>query len=223
MDYCNVPTTYNSQNKIIVSDDEFSITESIDSEESSLDDSNDNSADVDENEDEDDEIEITEITREYEYEENNMVNIEMDDSQMKHIDLFCNNIKEPEDITIVVSKLEVPSSPIPFLEEGHENVNEIFELSTNDQTSHSLNANNKPKKTKQSRSNNEDTDISDSLEDFNGDYSKLNVTQLRKIVTDRGLSTHSTKLKKTELLQLLSNLGSGSSVGIVELGEIDSV
>lgn len=78
----------------------------------------------------------------------------------------------------------------------------------------------KPKKSKPSRtatttSTGEEGDI-ENLNDFTGDYSKLNVTQLRNLVTSRGLSTHASKLKKTELLQLL---GGGVGPASVELGE----
>jgi hypothetical protein len=148
---------------------------------------------------------------------------------------------------IVVSKLEVSPSPFSFLEvsegvavedglqeldgleelqEIEEKVEDVMEMSTNETTTENNKTNQlspaaKPKKSKPSRSNSaEEVDGNEGLEDFSGDYSKLNVTQLRKIVTDRGLSTHATKLKKTELLQLLGSGVSGGSVGIVELGEI---
>jgi hypothetical protein len=47
----------------------------------------------------------------------------------------------------------------------------------------------------------------DHLEEDNNElnYSKMNIQQLRKIVSDRKLATNPTKLKKQELLQLLTN------------------
>jgi hypothetical protein len=45
-------------------------------------------------------------------------------------------------------------------------------------------------------------------------YAKMNIQQLRKIVTDRKLATNPTKLKKNELLQLITNETSSTTVDI---------
>ena len=141
-------------------------------------------------------------------------------TETKHIDIrelpATIELKESNETSphIVVNKLDVTASPIPFTLE--ENV----EMSTSSFTDIQPTSVNKPKKTKQSRSvSAEDGENIENLEDFNGDYSKLNVTQLRKLVVDRGLSSHAKKLKKNELLQLLG--GGGVVLSVIELDAVD--
>jgi hypothetical protein len=125
---------------------------------------------------------------------------------------------------IVVNKLQADESPIPFvLEEDLQNNGSISATAADgfgSNTNNNQTNNAKPKKsTKQSRSMVSEEGNIENMEDFNGDYSKLNVTQLKNLVTYRGLSSHASKLKKTELLQLLAG-GSVSGGGSIEVTEI---
>jgi hypothetical protein len=214
-------------NKIVVSDDEESYDDADDADEDDDDENNesiledfDDMGELEELVTETDDIEITEISEPAKPE---IVNIEMSmDGPLltKHIEITIepealvqqHNSEQETQPHIIVSKLDTTSSPISIPLE------DTMDLSTNTFTDSLLSNVNKPKKTKPSRSLSveESGDSFENLENFNGDYSKLNVTQLRKIVTDRGLSTHATKLKKTELLQLL-----GSGVTVVELENVD--
>lgn len=123
---------------------------------------------------------------------------------------------------IVVNKLDANESPVPFVLEEEEE--QDAEQPTNPSTPATVlaalggNPNTKPKKpTKQSRSMVLEEGTIENMEDFNGDYSKLNVTQLKNLVTFRGLSSHASKLKKTELLQLLAGGGGGGSMEVTEI------
>jgi hypothetical protein len=123
---------------------------------------------------------------------------------------------------IVVNKLEADESPVPFVLEEEE---EDFHNNSSTPATASPSPGNHPTKpkrsTKQSRSMVSEEGNIENLEDFNGDYSKLNVTQLKNLVTFRGLSSHASKLKKTDLLQLLSGGSvSGGGVGSNEVTEI---
>lgn len=209
-------------NKIVVSDDEESY---LDDEDEDDDDGStleefDEIQELDEAEMEADDIEITEISESVIPE---IVNIEMSMDRpvlTKHIEMTIepemldekNHSDQETHPHIIVNKLDTTPSPVPFT------LDEPVDLSTNTFTDNQLFNVNKPKKSKPSRSLSveETGDGLDNLDNFSGDYSKLNVTQLRKIVTDRGLSTHATKLKKTELLQLL-----GGGVTVVELENVD--
>jgi hypothetical protein len=224
------------QHKIVVSDDE----ESYGNDDGDDDDETDASTleefedENDDNEDSDDDIEITEITENQELQEQESaesVDILLDEefpAETKHIDI----VMDAEELVdhrqhhatqsdaeahphIVVNKLGSIPSPIPF------SLDDSIELSTPTFTDNPMASGvlNKPKKTKPSRTSTTADELAEGmegLENFTGDYSKLNVAQLRKLVTDRGLSTHATKLKKTELLQLL-----GGSATVVELDGID--
>lgn len=227
------------QHKIVVSDDEESYGDEEEEEDVDVDDETSASTleEFDNLEGEeyesDDDIEITEINETQEPESAESVDILLDEefpAETKHIDI----IMDAEEIVdhrqqhhhesdshphIVVNKLGSIASPIPFPLDEPEHENEPIELSAtptftnNPMAAESLT---KPKKSKQSRTSTAADEIAegvDGLENFTGDYSRLNVGQLRKLVTDRGLSTHATKLKKTELLQLLG--------GVVELDGID--
>jgi hypothetical protein len=208
-----------NSNKIVVSDDEESYEDDMD--ESSLEDFDD----LEELEEEDDaaiEVDDIDITEINEPSKPEIVDIDMfvDEPVLtKHIEItiepeIVEPIKEQNTTNshIIVNKLEETSSPDPL------HLDENIDLSTQPLTDSLLPNLNKPKKSKPSRSLSveESGESLDNLENFNGDYSKLNVSQLRKIVTDRGLSTHATKLKKTELLQLL-----GSGVTSFEVENID--
>lgn len=213
--------------KIVVSDDE-----------GSYDDSEDDNSTLEEFEEEvedlDDDIEITES---FEPNDTPEVDVEffMDDNvETKHIDLsvdsslgdYHDSASHSEPVShIFVNKLESSPSPVLFSldEQVTEPEPEPLEVTSILETPTELintTPATKPKKQRASRSvSAEESELMENLEDFNGDYSKLNVTQLRKLVTDKGLSTHATKLKKTELLQLL---GSGNgSVGVIELDGLD--
>lgn len=227
LEYMNVDTS----NKIVVSDDEDSYGDDEEDDEEGSDASTlENYEEEEEYELEEDDIEVTEIceTKDGDCAEA-VIDIDMDMSleepaETKHIELAI----EPEIMEalqdasehphIVVNKLESSPSPVPF--ELEENV----DLSTNPVTENPLasifSSANKQKKPRQSRSvpADETGEGLENLENFNGDYTKLNVAQLKKIVNDRGLSSHATKLKKTELLQLL---GGGSSSAVVELDMLD--
>jgi hypothetical protein len=224
------------QHKIVVSDDDAS----YDEDDVDIDEDNDDSSTLEEFDnlegdeyESDDDIEITEINEIQEQESAESVDILLDEefsAETKHIDI----IMDAEELVdhrqqhhhdsdahphIVVNKLGPVASPIPFPLDEPEHENEPIELSAtptftnNPMIAESLT---KPKKSKPSRTSTAADEIAegvDGLENFTGDYSRLNVAQLRKLVTDRGLSTHATKLKKTELLQLLG--------GVVELEGID--
>jgi len=236
--YCSIPSSAECENKIVVSDDDYTLDGSEESSLQDYEDNDDDEEDVDISSD--DEIEITEITRQNEYEsdDTSVVNIDIDDnSHTKHIELVLENTnhKEQEEVhlpQIVVNKLETVTEPelyakvdmdmgvavaVAEVEEVEMDILEMSDLSTTEIKETSNQQSNKPKKSKNSRTNSlEDSEVSgnDISEDFSGDYSKLNVTQLRKLVTVRGLSSHATKLKKMELLQLL---GGTVSIGIEEL------
>lgn len=205
---CREISSNDFQNKIVVSDDDYSLDESDNESESSLEDFEE---DVDNSSD--DEIEITEV-------------VMSDETPIKHIQLTLDipavSVHEEEEThapPILVNKLEnIEMTSINFLDETVEVV-EFHDMSTNEEkTNPSFSVEIKQKKSKNSRANLDDVDEHTVSEDFSGDYSKLNVSQLKKLVTERGLSSHATKLKKMELLQLLSG---SSSVGVVELNDID--
>lgn len=186
-----------------------------------------------EEEEEDDNIEITEIQ-----DEENEDALSLDNElgggrvtviETKHIDLreeldpvVMSPSTEP---SIVVNKLQTTASPVPFVSEEDEEEEALLDvpsLSTSSATTGGGGSANhgitKPKKTKQSRSMTAEEANLENLEEFTGDFSKLNVNQLRNVVTQRGLSTHASKLKKTELLQLL---GAGTiATASVELGDL---
>lgn len=214
-----------SNNKIVVSDDEESYGEDDESNGSSLEDFDDmeelDEEDVGEAEvdldldvevEEEDDIEITEIFEPQTEVVNVDISIDEPVVETKHIEI---NI-EPE--TLVEHHAESDNHPHIVVNKLDETFEESIELSTNNFTDNPPSNINKPKKSKPSRSlpAEDNVDSIENLENFTGDYSKLNVTQLRKLVTDRGLSTHATKLKKTDLLQLL-----GGGITVVELENID--
>ena len=203
--------------------------------------------DIDEEESEDN-IQITEIVEVPIFEEEKqekieiyMVKVEPEVVQTKHIELIIEPVDpvilssetniphfEPSPPpAIVVSKLEANETPVPFVleeeeEESPSNVSSSSPATVLSALGGNSNATKSKKPTKQSRSMVSEEGTIENMEDFNGDYSKLNVTQLRNLVTFRGLSSHASKLKKTELLQLLSGGGSGGSVsgGSNEVTEI---
>jgi len=221
---CSIPT------KIVVSDDddtEFDTDEeredvneddSIQSSESS-----EESSDDEQSVDYDDEA-VVEVEQNDETRSEVSIDDELGESETKHIEVdlsLDNHLEEKEEPHIVVNKLQTRASPspVPFiLEPLLDNVEESLPemglfVPIEDSIPHDHEHHHDHGKHSE-HSSNEEVDIS------NGDYSRLNVTQLRKLVTDRGLSTHATKLKKTELLSLLSQ--SSKSDGVHhETGVID--
>lgn len=212
-----------SVNKIVVSDDDDTEFDTDEENEDIEDIKEDDSTRSDELSVYDDEVD--EDIREIEQINDNCSEISIDEElgevETKHIevDLSLDNDfethseqthKNTETQHIVVNKLQTRASPSPepfVLEEDPKLIVEeslpepelfipVVEQIPHDHE-HQHEHHHEHVKNSEHISN-EDVDIS------NGDYSRLNVSQLRKLVTDRGLSTHATKLKKTELLSLLS-------------------
>jgi hypothetical protein len=240
--------------KIVVSDDEASFSDSDDADDEEDEDEETSTleefeADVfDDEEESDDNIEITEIMElpHIDSPKEEQVNVEIfmvytgpdfeprsEVVETKHIDLMMDpaeHVISSSEISpphfepslppaIVVNKLEADESPVPFVLEDvglHPTTTDSSTPATG--AGATLGNNNKPKKsTKQSRSMVSEEGNIENMEDFNGDYSKLNVTQLRNLVTFRGLSSHASKLKKTELLQLLTGGSGGGSIDVTEI------
>lgn len=153
------------------------------------------------------------------------VEILMDDLEpveTKHIDLsepvaLIHTDPHPEPSPIVVNKLaadQEPETEMEVLEEDNPTTHDTSATSATVGNTTAATATKPKKPTKQSRSSVSEEGAIENMEDFTGDYSKLNVTQLRNLVTYRGLSSHASKLKKTELLQLL---GGGAATSVLEL------